>query len=168
MKAFTYICALAVIGSSNPALAVCNANLPTSTPTARYVVNAGEALDTETKLTWRRCSVGQVWIDDGCDGAVEALTFEDAQTRGASGWRVPTKDELGTLFSPTCKNPAVNDEVFPDMALDKLVYWTATEKDDKQAWYVYFDGGHTLSYKNYFGIFDRTNTLAVRLVKSAP
>jgi len=55
----------------------------------------------------------------------------------------------------------MNEEVFPDLDLDKLWYWTATTSGDFLAWLGDFADGHFTSY-------DRTDVGAARLVRSAP
>jgi hypothetical protein len=142
-----------------PAYADCSATQPDRTPTTRYVIRDGQVYDTRTKLTWQRCSLGETWEESGCAGAIDQMSWSDAMSRATDGWRLPTKDELATLVSPTCRNPAINEEVFPGMALDKLWYWSSTPYDDSTAWNVDFGHG------SIYGCF-RWFSNSVRLVRS--
>ena len=150
---------LAALQAASPVWAACDSGQPTRTPTSRYAAKAGEVYDKKTDLTWQRCSVGQRWKEGaGCVGVIKQMTWDEAKAQATGGWRLPSKDELTTLLSPTCKHPAINEEVFPDMELDKLWYWTSSENGSFLAWLVDFADGNTNSY-------DRTDTGSVRLVR---
>lgn len=141
--------------------ASCDPSQPTRTPTARYVIQGGVVYDRKTDLTWQRCSAGQQWDDEvGCVGVIEQMTWDEATGKAQEGWRVPTRDELATLVSPTCKQPSINEEAFPDMDLGKLWYWTSTTNDDYLAWLVNFADGQ-------FANYDRSDVGALRLVRIA-
>jgi len=141
--------------------AVCPDGPDEDTPASRYAISdSGEVHDTRTHLIWRRCSVGQRWAGElGCVGVIRQMNWEAAMRASPAGWRLPSKDELSTLVSAACKNPAINEEVFPDMELTKLWYWTRSESG-AAAWYVAFGGGTAR-------IGTRTQLNAVRLVRSA-
>ena len=120
--------------------------------------------DQWTDLTWQRCSVGQRWVyESGCVGSVKTFTFSDAQHLNRGTWRVPTKDELATLIDyrrrAQVDKPTINEARFPDMDIGKLVYWSSTTAGAADGWGVYFDAG-------YPGNYNRSNTYAVRLVRS--
>ena len=137
----------------------CDASRPSQTLTSRYEIHGGEVYDRDTNLTWQRCSVGQHWKEDlGCVGVIRQMGWNDAMSQAAGGWRLPTIDELKTLIAPTCANPAINEEAFPDMELDKLWYWTSTDTGSS-VWYVAFGTG---SVHNA----NRTDMSAVRLMRS--
>jgi hypothetical protein len=140
--------------------AACDAGRSSSTPISRYQIKGGEIYDSITHLTWQRCSLGQHWTQDlGCVGVIRQMTWNDAMSRaGGGGWRLPTIDELKTLIASNCSNPAINEEVFPDMELYKLWYWSSTDTGSS-VWYLAFGTG---SVHNA----DRTDLNAVRLVRS--
>src|ERR1700679_3526389 len=147
------------VASVAPVRAACDVGRPSRTPSSRYAIDGGEVYDKKSDLTWKRCSVGQRWKEGaGCVGVIKPMTWDEAKKEAADGWRVPSKDELLTLVSPTCHNPAINEEVFPDMELDKLWYWTSSENGAFLAWLVDFAQGHPESY-------DRTDTGTLRLVR---
>lgn len=117
---------LSTIGQS--AWAACDTTTPSRTPTSRYLVNGGEAYDKTTDLTWSRCSVGQRWREGaGCVGTVRTMSWSDAMKMASGKWRIPTKDELWSLDSRTCKSPTINQEVFPGLDFHSLIYWTSTD-----------------------------------------
>lgn len=130
---------------------------------SRYVVRGGEVYDSQTKLTWARCSVGQEWKNEHCVGAINSFTFAAAQKLASGEWRVPTKDELVTLIDPDRKKfPAIDMSAFPDMDANHPWYWSSTPNGNSIAWYVDFSDGYTS------GFVDGVNTLAIRLVRSKP
>ena len=150
-----------ILVSWSPARAECDPDMSDRTLTARYQINAGEVLDTNTNLTWARCSVGQSWNDaTGCTGKVRTMNFDEAQKSARGVWRVPTKNELKTLISTTCRNPSINKEVFPKMNPDTMFYWSSTADDASVGWFVDFDTGNIYGHR-------RSDALAVRLVRSA-
>jgi hypothetical protein len=154
------LCASAAV-SIQPAQAACDATQPDRTPISRYVIKGGLVYDKKTDLTWQRCSTGQRWEDDvGCVGVIEQMTWEEAKAKAPEGWRMPTRDELATLVAPTCKQPAMNEEAFPDLDLGKLWYWTSTTNDEYLAWLVNFADGR-------FANYDRSDVGALRLVRIA-
>lgn len=120
----------------------------------RYEINGDTVYDRTTKLTWQRCSVGQRWMETGCDGIANEFTFDDAQKQGNGTWRVPTKDELETLIVKT-QNYAIDERAFP---ASTYLYWTSTPDDASRGWYVFFLGGHS-------NVGVRSVTYAVRLVR---
>lgn len=146
-----------------PALspAACDRQQSSSTPTARYLIHGGEVYDQQTHLTWQRCSVGQHWTQAlGCVGVIRQMNWQQAMAQAIGGWRLPSVDELKTLIAANCSNPAINEEVFPDMELYKLWYWSSTDTGSS-VWYVAFGSG---SVHNA----DRADLNAVRLVRSGP
>jgi len=64
----------------------------------RYLINNdGTVTDIHTKLTWQRCSVGQIWTGETCAGDFIGFTWDQAMQLAKDGWRLPTVDELDTL-----------------------------------------------------------------------
>lgn len=149
--------AAAAIGGAAPAWADCD-DLRPSIPASRYIVSGGEAYDTQSDLTWQRCSAGQSWTGSGCAGSVDSFTFEEAESQVGGEWRLPTVDELRTLTSQAC-TPSVHPDVFPNMDTANLWYWSGDELPPNLAGTVYFDGGAF-----FYGY--KTAENAVRLVRS--
>jgi hypothetical protein len=146
---------------SGLARAECDATKPAE-PASRFVIKGETVYDKKTDLTWMRCSYGQVWSDgNGCSGAVEELDWDAAmalQVQGDGSWRVPGKDELGSIVATNCKKPAINEEVFP--GTPSMRYWTSTLSGPSYAWLVFFRTGMTT------WTFPRSAQNAVRLVRS--
>ena len=54
-------------------------------------------------LMWQKCSIGKTWTGDTCSGEATEMTWNDAMNlsvsfAGHNDWRLPTKEELMTLF----------------------------------------------------------------------
>jgi hypothetical protein len=104
-------------------------------PTSRYQINGAQVFDTETKLTWQRCVVGQKWQEGaGCVGTPQELAWTQAKKMDGA-WRLPTKDEMQTLISRACLRSA-NAEVFPGFSYQYPTYWTSTEDTPGLTWTV--------------------------------
>lgn len=83
---------------------------------------------------------GGVCSGSPCDtqGLVDAL---NAELRcGASGWRLPTREELLSLVHAGRRDPALSTEFFP---LGSGIYWSGTPMaaDSDQAWVLDFSDG---------------------------
>jgi hypothetical protein len=147
--------------AASPGRQVCDASQPTQTPTTRYVLRGEVVYDQKTDLTWKRCSVGQDWVENsGCVGVPVLLTWDQALAGPKTGWRLPTQDELLTLASPTCKFPSVNEEAFPNMDPETLWYWSSTPNGESAVWGVNFREGRSSSADNTLA------SGAIRLVHS--
>ncbi|MGE4063407.1 MAG: DUF1566 domain-containing protein [Rhodospirillaceae bacterium] len=154
-----FLCALAA-----PATAACDPAKPVEKPTDQYEIQGNRVYDKKSRLTWQRCSVGQTLNANGgggqiCDGPVTAFSMAEAALYAEEGWRIPTQNELATLVSPSCFDPAINEEVFPNMDPDVLGYWSRTFDKQKRVWYINFVDG---SFRTYSGT---TLRHALRLVK---
>lgn len=146
-----------------------------TTPEQRYSIHAdGTVTDNDTHLQWMRCSLGQTWDGQGCQGNLLKLSMQEAayaafQTRfaGKSDWRLPSVDEIKSLVycssgSPAywnssgapCaggfKQPTLYSVAFPDAPGG--VYWTATnlqaDPGEDYNLTVSFNYGHV--YYSYF------------------
>lgn len=147
------------MGLATPAFAECDPKKPLDPPTARFEMRGSTAYDTRTKLTWQRCSLGQMFEDGGCTGEVTGFTWNETKALGADGWRLPTRRELVSLVAEACREPAINAEVFPGIDLEITGYWTSTPDGPTRLWYINFTDG---SERAYGGSLFRN---AVRLVR---
>jgi hypothetical protein len=132
----------------------------------RFVLNGGEAFDTKTGLTWKRCSLGSNWDGQACSGEPELANLDDAMDmakREGPHWRVPSGPELESIVDNSCGNPVVDQNVFPDIRPSDegtAEYWTTNAVGAAELFY-FFDfmsgaaGGHSPGFH-----------LAVRLVRS--
>jgi hypothetical protein len=44
----------------------------------RFILDGGDAHDTKTSLTWKRCSLGMTWDGNGCTGEQSFKTLAEA------------------------------------------------------------------------------------------
>ncbi|MDD2926285.1 DUF1566 domain-containing protein [Rhodoferax sp.] len=125
-----------------------------------YSSDGSEVTDTQTKLTWRRCSEGQTWSGTVCSGAATSLTHEQAlvQAQTQTGWRLPNVKELASLVAST-QGPAIDLAVFPGTT--GVNYWSASPdvRLPSYAWVVDFGTGSVLSIRR------PTAGVLVRLVR---
>jgi hypothetical protein len=142
-----------------PARSACKA--PSAAHDYRH--NGDEVLDLATGLTWKRCSVGQRFVDGQCLGTAVPIDWESAdEAAGAAGgdWRVPTHDELAGLVDVKCTSPATNTRTFPNTP--STWFWSSTTEPLLGAggnWFVNFDEGGAS------GASLRNATAVVRLVR---
>ncbi len=72
------------------------------------LANSGQWLDSKQKVIWARCSLGQTWKANKCNGKPAKLTWQEAKkytkqinSTGSLGgkktWRLPTIRELANL-----------------------------------------------------------------------
>jgi Protein of unknown function (DUF1566) len=130
-----------------------------------YSTNGAEVTDTTTGLTWRRCSEGQQFSYDRCDGKPTEHNFKGAiahakmQATPEATWRVPNINELSTLVEKRVRNPSIDTNVFPNTAANR--YWSSSahETDVTQGMIVYFNDGHVVKYH-------QNNKAHVRLVRN--
>ncbi len=119
----------------------------------RYKDNGdGTVTDVKTRLQWMRCSLGQKWQGGTCVGEVEKYDWQSAPDAAKAlnhqggyasyrDWRVPTKEELETLFycssgkpktwndtGISCKGdfkrPPIYQTAFPNTREE--VYWSSS------------------------------------------
>jgi len=125
---------------------------------SRLTAKGGSVYDSETDLTWQRCSVGMKWVEaKGCIGVATRGTWKEANaTPWKEGWRIPAPEELETILEKNCNNPSIDERVFPKTASDG--YWT-NRSDGTACWTVSFSDGRTTT--SFCGA-----NFAVRLVRA--
>jgi len=154
----TAICCVSLL-AARQAQAACDGGARAE-PSARYDIRGATVLDSDTGLVWQRCSVGQEWREGrGCIGVIRQMAWDEALQHASDGWRLPTHDELLSLVVAGCRDPAIDETLFPDMELPKLWYWTSTA-EGAAVWFVAFGGGTAR-------IANRTDLNSVRLVRPA-
>lgn len=116
----------------------CDTSLyPLSSPTTRFKDHGnGTVTDTQSKLMWMRCAVGQTWAVGTCAGSPATLTWQSAQeaaqavNKGGKSpfndWRVPQVTELAGIAERQCRNPRINLVVFPDTPAEP--FWTVSSR----------------------------------------
>lgn len=94
----------------------------------------GLVKDTETGLTWMRCSMGSEWENSACAGVPSRYEWkrgkqavDEMNTEGGFGgykdWRLPTLAELKTLINKQCFHPAIDSNTFAD--IQPTGYWAS-------------------------------------------
>lgn len=115
----------------------CQRGESVSLPSERFRDNGnGTVTDTESRLMWMRCSMGQRWQSGACVGAAGLASWRDAQghadqvnldgSAAFSDWRLPSLRELATITARECSRPRTNSAVFPGTA--PAAYWSATPR----------------------------------------
>ena len=86
-------------------------------------------IDLYTAIEWMRCSVGQRWNGETCNGKIINLNHDQmdevikiAIEQLGSGWRLPTRKELESLVCKDCGIPKIEKDIFPNT--DPVPYWT--------------------------------------------
>ena len=92
-----------------------------------------------------------------CDTAGLVTVLNDVMLCGATGWRMPTREELLGLVHAGRRDPALAIELFP---LGAGVYWSGTPMaaDAASAWHLDFSDGR-------IGVSLKTIPLKLRLVR---
>ena len=97
----------------------------------RFLKRGPVAVDLLGGLEWMRCSMGQVWVEERCEGeallapyASAAAVIERAAASSGEGWRMPTVEELLRLIVMQDTPPMIDADVFPDTHLGS--YWTSS------------------------------------------
>jgi hypothetical protein len=141
----------------------CLPSIAPTTPTSNFVVNAdGTVTDQTFKLTWMRCSLGQLWEVDTCVGDASELNWQQAlqtahgyEFANKKGWRLPNIKELATITERSCVRPAINEELFPNTPSDD--FWTSTPsiQDIERVWVIaFFNSSNSVKQKDLF-VFTR-------------
>ena len=139
---------------------------PACAETLRLQRDGPLARDYFNKLEWMRCSIGQVWQDETCQGEIKMLTVAQAEQISAvmrenwgGGWRLPTVKELKGLIQKNVEAPKIDGETFPNTHQGS--YWTSDQSfyTDQYFWTVNF---YTGQLYNRFFYFQEN---AVRLVR---
>ncbi|PTW60881.1 uncharacterized protein DUF1566 [Breoghania corrubedonensis] len=118
---------------------------------SRFLLHDDEATDLKHGLTWKRCAVGMRWNAEkqNCSGEVLGLGLNEAleyAKKQGNGWRVPTGEELSTLFVEKCEGPWIDTTVFPDVAASDFgegaAFWTSTEAIPDTFYFFDFTNGY--------------------------
>ena len=106
-------------------------------PCGRYVIQAGTAYDTKTKLTWQQ-AVPTERYDLG-----EAQNYCSTLTLAGGGWRLPTIKELFTIVDFRAPGASLDRTAFPNAPYNvceckNYNYWSSTpvaiESESASAW----------------------------------
>ena len=108
-----------------------------------FSLDGTQVTDSQTGLTWRRCSEGQAFSAGTCSGSASVFTREAAlaHARTQSGWRLPNIKELSSIVDTRRSNPSVDADAFP--ATPARHFWSSSPYagNSYNAWLVHFSGG---------------------------
>lgn len=153
-----------------------------------YIDNQdGSVTDTRTGLQWMRCSIGQSWRNNFCDGRAQSFTLDMAKRYarkdrtnsepGDRNWRLPSKKELLSLVYCSSGSPMLwNDtgkgckENYRSPTVNILAF---PNTDDSKPYWADYDFGksnrrslHTVNfYKGLLGKSYKHSERFVRLVR---
>jgi hypothetical protein len=160
--------------ATSAAAQTCDTSLyPFSTPTVRFTDNGdGTVTDTQSRLMWLRCALGQRWSGKSCLGQPALLDWQQALGRTASlnaggqyffsDWRLPQLPELASIAERQCQNPRINLTLFPGTR--PAAYWSSTARPSGDA----EASAYTLSFGPEGVQYDsKQEQHLVRLVRSA-
>jgi len=112
-----------------------------------------EVTDSTTRLVWRRCGEGTQWDGKTCTGKLLKMNYAGARkaaedAKGSSkAWRIPTREELVTLYDVKAKKtPKVDPTVFPKATNGPFWATRAGTDDNLNAWLVNFRNGRVSGY----------------------
>ena len=127
---------------------------------SRFVISADgqEVSDTQTKLIWQRCAVGQKWDGKSCAGKATKIALNKAQEMAAAmspALRLPTKDELSGIVDKGQKKPAINKVTFP--GTPSSIFWSTRPEatGNLAAWLIDFKTGRVLGHTHKSKYFAR-------------
>ena len=116
--AMTVALGTTLLAQSSLACAECDPAKSAEPIASRFETHGDTVYDRNTNLTWMRCSYGQVWIENGgCSGSVKLLDWDSAmglRLPGNAAWRLPQKDELGSIVATNCRGLRSTKPCFPE------------------------------------------------------
>lgn len=117
---------------------------------SRFAVSADgqEVQDSQTQLTWRRCSEGTRWDGKTCAGKPAKFNYAGARKTASAlassskqAWRIPAKAELLSLVDKTHKKPLIDSTTFPTTPAGMFWATRPEASDTLNAWIVNFANG---------------------------
>jgi hypothetical protein len=94
----------------------------------------GTVTDIRNNRVWMRCSYGQQWNGETCQGTPQEVTLRDAENIGKGiyidnriGWRLPYESEMKSLLSTSCM-PTINTDAFPNTPAGDYATYDDTKK----------------------------------------
>ena len=172
MRLFIHLMFFVLVFTVNFALADCNPDLISSTPTEQFFDNGDTITDRKTGLIWKQCLEGLSGSD--CTTGITASTFTwqealawpvtvngGAGFAGYNDWRLPNIKELQSIVEEQCTKPSVNSTRFPGMSAESTV-WSSSPSavDVDKSWVIWFSDGALYTLL-------RTDSYNVRLVRNA-
>lgn len=166
MKPRAFILSVAAFFVSTSTLAECDRSKQPAPGAPRFVASGGEVRDTTTRLVWNRCAAGMKWAGTTCTGTPMVVTLAEARSHAkklGGGWRVPSIEELNSIVDRSCKNPAIDPDLFPgvaEMHEGKAKFWSSSPVREFPPLFYNIDFMDGLTDAN-----SRKMGMAVRLVR---
>nr|HET7857839.1 DUF1566 domain-containing protein [Caldimonas sp.] len=144
----------AAIGSRCAAFALFAVAAAAAHAADRFVISSDgqEVTDSTTKLVWRRCGEGQRFDGKTCSGKLAKYKYAQARQAAEAAakstgkaWRMPTREELVSLFDEKLKRKP-DGSVFPAATNGPFFATRAGSDDDLNAWLVNFRNGRVSGY----------------------
>lgn len=132
-----------------------------------FIASGDVVIDIGQGLEWRRCSLGQSWDGNQCQGKVGQYSIFSAtelltqlNEKENAPWRLPNRAELEGIVCSDCTQPKIDAEAFPQTSPEP--YWTGEKNAfaSNHNWSVNFFTGYS------YGRFFPNQELAVRPVRS--
>jgi hypothetical protein len=123
-------------------LALVSLSASADAPAGRYTITTDTATDKKTGLTWTRAVKETVTWD-------QAKSYCDSLALGGftTGWRLPTIQELKTLFDPRRVDPSIDPAAFPNTPTKR--FWSGTQNaSNLHMWVMQSYGGVYLQDRN--------------------
>jgi hypothetical protein len=126
-----------LLGAFAVVAVVLTASAEASAPAGRYTTTGGTVFDTKTKLTWQQTAPA------GAYAWAPAKTYCQTLSLAGTGWRLPTRKELQTIFDYSQSNPSIDPTAFP--ATTVASFWSSSPLagSPAYAWFVSFSNGIT-------------------------
>lgn len=115
-----------------------------TSPTKEFIIHDdGTTTHLPTGLMWKRCIQGKESINGECNsGTALAVSWQGALEHldelntsggfaGYTDWRLPNPKELTSMIEYGCFKPAINLQVFPNMA--EMRVWSSTISENVAA-----------------------------------
>jgi hypothetical protein len=119
-------------------------------------LNGAAVLDKETGLVWEQAPDSDSVAFDRKSWFAARAFCNTRVVGNRKGWRLPTVQELASLFDPSSPaapklpdgHPFVNVQPLPGSGLGPFAYWSATSQneDPNSAWFVDFSDGNVFTF----------------------
>lgn len=125
-----FLIATFLFGCHDPTeLPFCGETIPLGERGAFQELEGGLVAHPAVDVQFYRCPAGQRYVNRGCRGEMQVLSFADAQAyaqevsaRSGGRWRLPSPREMRAIQEKSCVLPAYNPNIFPDLPVDN--FWT--------------------------------------------
>jgi len=93
------------------------------------LLEGGLARHLQSQTVWYRCPAGTSFSQGVCQGTMLSVSWEEAgafaeefSEKSGYRWQLPSTSELSSIMQTSCRNPAINPNIFPMLAVDN--HWT--------------------------------------------